>query len=365
MKIHIGSIQRKGKRLYLVSRYGNKQQWLSLKTTDYKTAQMRARQLLPENDERITWLEHLSELGKKAEVELKNLKMKRTLCWGCLWDEFIDHMSGVISETSEESYMRWLHILEETANALDLSPADILSRESCMRIMTAISKKYLSARRMQVFFRRVWRALGLDPQTWSYDIREGESAGDKVGEYYRRLSLPEIRQVYNYLCKTNPDFADMILIGYSTGLRLSDVAELERSEISADASFIRLVPNKTNRHKPYPLTIPLTEQARSAIKRRISTIGEEDTLFPIFTRVRPSRKITSAFRKCNIVRHGTARASFHSLRATFISMMDEAGIPPHITDSITGHGGGGMHARYTQPSVQALQAAVNKAIPPL
>ena len=46
-------------------------------------------------------------------------------------------------------------------------------------------------------------------------------------------------------------------------------------------------------------------------------------------------------------------------------MMDEAGVPPHITDAITGHAGGGMHARYTQPSSQALLAAVKKAIPPL
>jgi len=62
---------------------------------------------------------------------------------------------------------------------------------------------------------------------------------------------------------------------------------------------------------------------------------------------------------------GEARASFHSLRATFISMMDEAGIPPHLTDAITGHGGGGMHARYTQPSLDALRAAMTKALPPI
>ena len=45
--------------------------------------------------------------------------------------------------------------------------------------------------------------------------------------------------------------------------------------------------------------------------------------------------------------------------------MDEAGIPPHVTDAITGHAGGGMHARYTQPSAETLQRAVLRAIPPL
>ena len=71
------------------------------------------------------------------------------------------------------------------------------------------------------------------------------------------------------------------------------------------------------------------------------------------------------FRAVGIVNKGPARASFHSLRATFISLMDEAGIPPHVTDAITGHAGGGMHARYTQPSAETLQRAVLRAIPPL
>ena len=45
--------------------------------------------------------------------------------------------------------------------------------------------------------------------------------------------------------------------------------------------------------------------------------------------------------------------------------MDEAGVPPHVTDAITGHAGGGMHARYTQPSDAALAEAVTRAIPPV
>ena len=45
--------------------------------------------------------------------------------------------------------------------------------------------------------------------------------------------------------------------------------------------------------------------------------------------------------------------------------MDEAGIPPHLTDAITGHGGGGMHARYTQPEPAALGAAIRRALPEL
>jgi len=55
----------------------------------------------------------------------------------------------------------------------------------------------------------------------------------------------------------------------------------------------------------------------------------------------------------------------NSLRATFISMMDEAGVSAHVTDAITGHAKQSMHARYTQPSGAALLEAVKKAIAPL
>ena len=72
-------------------------------------------------------------------------------------------------------------------------------------------------------------------------------------------------------------------------------------------------------------------------------------------RSRPSRALCAAFRAAGVMRIGNGRASFHSLRATFISLMemDEAGVPPHITDAITGHAGGDMHARYTQPTPAA------------
>ena len=60
------------------------------------------------------------------------------------------------------------------------------------------------------------------------------------------------------------------------------------------------------------------------------------------------------------------KASFHSLRATFISVMDDAGISPHVTDAITGHKAeGGMHGHYSQPSREALMAAVEKAVVPV
>lgn len=365
MKLNFGSIQRRGNILYLVTRLGGRSRWISLKTGDFNIAKKRARKLLPPEDSEQAWLEHLSRLGARADLELRRRSALASLTWRNLWDEFMARAAGTISEASETSYERWMRILAEAADELGLLPEDILKKDACAKITARLMGAYISARRMLVFYRRVWSTLGLDRGLW-----ETSGAGTvkplRRHEHYRRLSLEEIRKVHGYLQSRNRDLADMVVIGYSTGLRLSDVAWLEWSEIEADGRFLRVVPNKTHLTKPIPLKIPLTNQVRNLILRRRTSPPDGDPyLFSEDARHRPSRKIAAAFKSCGVFAHGNGRASFHSLRATFISMMDEAGVPPHITDSITGHAGGGMHARYTQPSPQTLLAAVKKAIPPL
>ena len=365
MKLHIGSIQRHGNHLYLVTRVGGKSKWVSLKTGEIETAKERARKLLPPDDNEQAWLRHLSRLGAQADIELRRRSAMASLTWKNLWDEFMSRAAGTISETSETSYERWMRILAEAADELGLLREDILKKDACAKITARLMGAYISARRMLVFYRRVWSTLGLDRGLWEMP-GAGAMKPLRRHEHYRRLSLEEIRKVYTYLQNRNQDLADMLVIGYSTGLRLSDVAWLERSEIEADGRFLRVVPNKTHLIKPIPLKIPLTDQARNLILRRRTSPPDGDPyLFPDDARHRPSRKIAAAFKSCGIFMQGDGRASFHSLRATFISMMDEAGIPPHITDAITGHAGGGMHSRYTQPSADALLAAVTRALPPL
>ena len=366
MKLHVGSIQKRGERFYLVTRNGGRSKWVSLKTNDIETARLRARALLPPADSERAWLEHLVHLGKKAGAELRRRSALAMLTWENLWDEFMSHAGGTMSDTSQESCERWMHILAEAADSLGFTPEDIVRKESCEKIAAKLIGTYVSARRMLGFYRRVWRTIGLDPHTWEHAQSLPLETSRLNREFYRRLSIDEVRKVYLHLKERNRDLADMVLLGYSTGLRLSDVGELELGEIEADGRFLSVVPNKTHLKKPIPLKIPLTEQARNLILRRLKMTPEGSIyIFPKENRNRPSRKIAAAFKSCGVVAYGNGRASFHSLRATFISMMDEAGIPPHLTDAITGHAGGGMHARYTQPSPEALLSAVTKAIPPL
>ena len=366
MKLNLGSIQRRGHKLYLVLRIENKSKWVSLKTNNLNIARKRARKLLPPEDSERSWLMHLAKLGNDATAALRTRDAMAKLTWQNLWDEFLSKSTGTLTSTSEISYERWMRILSDTADTLGLTPNDIIKNESCAKITAKLLGAYVSARRILGFYRRVWRTLGLDPRAWECDHVLLARSTSGRHKFYRRLTMGELRKIHRYLKVKAPDLADMVVIGYSTGLRLSDVAELDIGEIEAEGRFLSVVPNKTRTQKPVPLRIPLTNQARDILLRRRKSITDGSRyIFSEDVRNRPTRKIAAAFRSCGVLAVGNGRASFHSLRATFISMMDEAGIPPHITDAITGHAGGDMHSRYSQPSSDALRNAIVRAIPPL
>ncbi len=364
MKVSYGSIQRKGRNWYFVSRAGTRQKWISLKTDDPRVARKRARLFAAGEDEAEGWLRHLVRLGERAGRALKGLGRRSPPAWDALWRDFAGGVRTPLPAASLPDYRRWLDLLAVAAH--HRPPAE-MDREDARRIAALLRGRYLSADRMLRFFRRVWTTLDFDDDIWREELgAHRRSAGGKANEFYRRLTVDEVRRVRAALLKTaraTPDgeaaaCADMVAVGYYTGLRLSDVAELETAEVAPGGDFLRLQPNKVRHSKRRLLLVPLVREAREIVARRMKSPAEGRYLFPAAARKRPSKRICAAFRAAGIGKRGTARA-------TFISQMDEAGVSPHVTDAITGHAAGGMHARYTQPSAQTLTDAVARAILPL
>lgn len=370
MNAFIGSLQRKGTRYYLVLTSRGRQKWISLKTDRLRIARMRAAWMAPRDAKgEEDWLAHLVRLGEDAKRQLTMKRSHPQITWRMLWRAFCANSPQPIPSVSAPSYRRWLEILADVAPAR--SHPSSLSAEDAKRIAREMGSRYVSAGRMIVFFRRVWRTLKFDASIWSLGVSSTQMRSDECrSEFYRRLETAEVRKVVDFLQERRDDpctcaYADMVIIGYYTGLRLSDVAELRCDEVALGGKFLVLRPNKTSHRRYRPIRIPLVGLARQCVERRLSNVDGDGYLFPERSRRHPSKAICRAFRACDVGKRGNGRASFHSLRATFISLMDEAGVPPHITDAITGHSGGGMHARYTQPSDSALQMAVSRAIPPL
>lgn len=363
MRTYTGSLQRRGRRYYLVIHHGGRQRWLALKTDKLPLARQRASQLAPRDpDDEVQWLEQLIREGERARVRLARRHAMTSLSWNDLAKLSVSVVDVGSTAVSVECHQRWMEILHATAllEDPDCRPGS-LTADCAAKVTDRLRSLYISAPRMMSYYRKVWKAAGMDCEIWSKPSTK--MACTKFKEHYRRLSRDEIRKVYELASGRSSSLADMIAIGYATGLRLSDVAELELSEI--EFPFLRVCPNKTRRHKPLPLKIPLIASVRLVIARLQAAAEKSGCkfLFSTYDRHRPSRRIAKAFRAAGVLKDGAGRASFHSLRATFISMMDDAGVSPYVTDSITGHGGGNMHARYTQPSDEALLTAVARAIP--
>jgi len=305
------------------------------------------------------FLSLLITLGEKA----KTLRQTRNLFgmgWSSLNQRFFENAYPPPSPTSRADHERWLTALRIWAERSNIiSPTDFTREHATALAMELKENDVIAARRFR-FYRRVWRTTGLDESIW----KVAEALPPTEHEHYRRLTLREVRRLVKNAQQRSGDLADMIVIGYSTGLRLSDVSELEKGEVILNRHALQLIPNKVRHRKPHPLLIPLTQEAESIIRPRMANLSANDQyLFPDKCRQHSSRQLETMFRASKINKTGTGRASFHSLRATFISMMDEAGIQPYITDAITGHAAGGMHARYTQPALSILRRAVLKAIP--
>ena len=306
------------------------------------------------------WLRLFVQIGDEARHLLKNAPQD-AISWRELDTRFFESAFPPIPTASQTDYRRWTHALAAFAQNAGVATPSAMTFQNAEAFARTLVARGISPRRRFRFYRRVWRTVGLDAKIWNTP----NSVAHGVTEHYRRLSPSEIKALVIAADARDPDAADMIRLGYWTGLRLSDIAELDRTEVRTDIQALEIVPNKVRTRKPHPILIPLVDEPRTLVARRLSAAHGAQYLFPPDCRKRPSRRIKRLFDGAGVTKELNGRASFHSLRATFISLMDEAGVQPYITDAITGHSNGGMHARYTQPSLDSLRAAVARAIPPL
>ena len=306
-------------------------------------------------------LEYLVALGKEAERQLaKRIAIEKNN-WEALYQAFCETTDRTITDTSAVDYRRWIARVSDWAERNGIDSPENLTKENAAEAIKVFYGNKASAVRVCRFYRRVWKTLGMDDTIW--DVRNLPPSSGK--EYYRRLTAGEVNRLMSFLRAKSPDLHDMATIAYYTGLRLSDVVELELSELSPDRNELYIIPNKVKTRRVRKLVVPLVREAKTIVVCRAKSPHEGGKLFKQESRTRVSRKIAAAFKSCSIGKIDSGRASFHSLRSTFISLMDEAGVLPYITDAITGHCAGDMHSRYSQPVSAVLKRSILKAIPPL
>lgn len=160
------------------------------------------------------------------------------------------------------------------------------------------------------------------------------------------FTMEEYQQIK---AKAERFWASAVIIAWHTGLRLGDIALLERSEVDLEQGCLRLKPNKTSRYGT-EVEIPLSGELRLVLEPLCANTGH---LLPAMAKVYQScpEMLSMQFSRL-LTKAGVAGKSFHCFRATFDTRMLAAGMPVSVLSSITGQSMRVICQSYNNPRLE-------------
>lgn len=170
------------------------------------------------------------------------------------------------------------------------------------------------------------------------------------------------------------DWQGVILVGYYTGLRLSDCLSLTWASVDLQARVLKVTPKKTVR-RGVKLEIPMSLDLEEFLIAH--PVGKRDTdpVFPslaklsaggnrggsrLFQRIMKDAGLESGSLRGAAGEAGRAVAerSFHSLRHSYITALSSAGVAVEIRQKLVGHSSAEQNLHYTHAELAALRTAV-------
>ena len=169
-------------------------------------------------------------------------------------------------------------------------------------------------------------------------------------DYFRRIIhdgyVPE-GYAYKKLASVKA-YQAMFIVYLETGMRLSELTELEKDDIYWLGRYLRIKDPKNSVERD----IPVTERCEDALKILIE-------LFPKGKQVVPygpdnvSANMNSHFRDA-----GLKDMTVHCLRHTFITRRISEGVPTIVVKELAGHKSVATTEKYAKVSMQTMQMAV-------
>jgi len=173
---------------------------------------------------------------------------------------------------------------------------------------------------------------------------------------YRDFSLAEVRAI---LSSAAGFWKYATAIAFYTGLRLKDIVHLRKTQIHGE--YIILVPAKTRRTGK-DVYIFIHPDLKKILDSVIAELPEsQDYLFPEAVRDYKKKAFQLSYgkilEKCKIKPDSRGIVGFHSLRHTFVTINEAAGVDRKVLQGIVGHGSPVMTGHYShdRESVKILQ----------
>lgn len=183
----------------------------------------------------------------------------------------------------------------------------------------------------------------------------------------RAFTLTELRDL---LAVAPEDWQGMILVGYSTGFRIGDAANLLWSDVDLDRKVITLRPAKERRdRKAHKTETTILPELREWLTTRRG-VGKAP-LFPTLHGKKAGGKygLSLTFRDLmraakitftDVAPTGSVKAfydlGFHALRHTHVSAAANAGVPEENRREMVGHASD-VHRQYTHRETEATEVA--------
>ncbi len=166
------------------------------------------------------------------------------------------------------------------------------------------------------------------------------------------LSPREVQRLLGAL--SNPKHRAMLMVAYSGGLRVSEVAHLRLEDIDSQRMLIHVRHTKSRKDRFVPLSPKLLEELRAywrAARPRPFLFPGPDPLRPI-TRSTIAKVCKQAAQSAGIER----RVSPHTLRHSFATHLLEAGVDVRTIQMLLGHAALKTTSRYTHVSTERLSS---------
>lgn len=204
------------------------------------------------------------------------------------------------------------------------------------------------------------------------------AAAEKVSGEQESREPFTLEEVSTLLKATSSDeWRTMILLGAYAGLRISDCSQITWTAIDLPRKLMRFRPAKT-KGKKRDLVIPI----HPALEKHLLSLSAPDdpdapisptlSVMPVGSRSGLSQQFNdivkdAGIEQITIAATGKAgrafnKRSFHSLRHTFVTALENAGVAPDLRMKLAGHTSAAVHGRYTHSDLETLSRAIN-AVP--
>jgi integrase len=172
-----------------------------------------------------------------------------------------------------------------------------------------------------------------------------------------------VQEAYDLIENCNPDLKPMVIMAYHTGMRRGEIFNLKRSRLNIKEGLIKLRAEDTK--NSYPRVIPISKGLMSTLKS-LKPMLDSEYVFPkangkAFKNLKSSFKDACIKAGITYGRDIDEGKTFHSLRHTFNTDMDEAGISRSVIDAIRGEAdNNSMFNRYNTVKLERLIQAIDR-----